>query len=137
MLISWTLLKKDLKLYVESMFNMKLYCTVKVVCDIAHNPVQHDCIALSLSLAQTHRHTHTHTHIYMDCSLRRSLIKKINYKLSKIKYKDQLIEILNKTVSSHVFLKFLNKLSNYEIYTLTWGGMLWFFFLIFYTGIYN
>jgi len=65
MLISWTLLKKDLKLYVESMFNMKLYCTVKAVCDIAHNPVQHDCIALSLSLAQTHTHTHTHTHTYI------------------------------------------------------------------------
>jgi hypothetical protein len=102
---------------------MKLYCIVKVVRDIAHNPVQHDCITLSLSL------THTNTLcvcLYicvcvcglMDCSLKRSLIE-TNYKLSKIKYKDQLIEILNKTVSSHMFLKFLYKLSNNEIYALT------------------
>ena len=83
--------------------SIRLYCDNKAACDIAHDPVQHDCTK----------------HVEVD---RFFINKKLDEKiveLPKIRSEDQLADILTKTVSSRVFSKFLGKLGMCDIYAPT------------------
>ena len=63
---------------------IQLYCDKKVACDIAHNPIQHD------------RTKHVEIHKFF---IKEKLDEKI-VELPKIRYEDQLADILTKDVSS-------------------------------------
>ena len=82
---------------------IRLYCDNKAVCDIAHNPVQHDRT----------------THVEVD----RFFIKEKSddrfVEFPKIRSEEQLTNILTKAVSSRVFSKFLGKLGICDIYAPT------------------
>ena len=83
---------------------IRLFCDNKVVCDIAHNPVQHD------------RTKHVEVEKF---SIKEKLDDKI-VKLPKIRSEDQLANILTKAaVYSRVFSKFLDKLGMCDIYAPT------------------
>ena len=82
---------------------IRLYCDNKVACDIAHNPVQHDRTK----------------HVEVDrLFIKEKLDEKI-VELLKIRFEDQLADILTKAVSSRVFSKFLGKLGMCDIYAPT------------------
>ena len=82
---------------------IRLYCDNKVACDIAQNPVQHDCT----------KHLEVDRFFIME-----KLDEKI-FELPKIRSEDQLVDILTKVVSSRVFSKFLGKLGMCDIYAPT------------------
>ena len=74
----------------------------KVVCDIAHNPVQHDCTK----------------HVEVDeFFIKEKLYLKI-VKLPKIKLEDQLVDILTKAIS-YRYSSCLGKLGMCDIYAPT------------------
>ena len=80
-----------------------LYCDNKAICDIAHNPVQHDRTK----------------HVEVD---RFFIMEKLDEKIAelpKIRSEDQLADILTKVFSSRVFSKFLGKLGMCDIYAPT------------------
>ena len=82
---------------------IRLYCDNKAACDIAHNPVQHD------------RTKHAEVDRFF---IKEKLDDKI-VELPKIRFEDQLADILTKVVSSRVFSKFLGKLGMCDIYAPT------------------
>ena len=81
-----------------------MFCDNKAACDMAYNPVQHDCTK----------------HIKVDrFFIKKKLDDKI-VELPKIRSEDQLADILTKAVvSSRVFSKFLDKLGMCNIYAPT------------------
>ncbi|WJZ89730.1 hypothetical protein VitviT2T_008926 [Vitis vinifera] len=82
---------------------IRLFCDNKVACDIAHNPIQHDCTK----------------HVEVDrFFIKKKLDDKI-VELPKIRSKNQLVNILTKAVSSQLFSKFSDKLGMCDIYALT------------------
>ena len=85
-----------------------MFCDNKVACDIAHNPVQHDCTK----------------HVEVDRFFIKEKLDDKIVELPKIWSEDQLTDILTKAVSSQVFSKFLDKLGMYDIYAPIWGGVL-------------
>ena len=86
-----------------------MFCDNKAACDIAHNPVQHDCIK----------------HVEVDRFFIKEKLDDKIVELPKIRSEDQLADILTKVVvSSRVFSKFLDKLGMCDIYAPTWGGVL-------------
>ena len=82
---------------------IRLYCDNKAACDIAHNLVQHD------------RSKHVEVDRFF---IKEKLYKKI-IELPKIRFEDQLVDILTKAVSSRVFSKFLGKLGMCDMYAPT------------------
>ena len=82
---------------------IRLYCDNKVACDIAHNPVQHDRTK----------------HVEVDRFFIKEKFDEKIVDLPKIRYEDQLADILTKVVSSRVFSKFLGKLGMCHIYAPT------------------
>ena len=62
--------------------SIRLYCDNKVACDIAHNPVQHDCTK----------------HIEVDKFFVKEKLDEKIIKLPKIQSEDQLTNILTKVV---------------------------------------
>ena len=79
---------------------IQLYCENKTACDIAHNPIQHDCTK----------------HVKVDRFFVQEKLNEKVVELSKIWLEDQLVDILTKRVSNRVFCKFLDKLDMYDIY---------------------
>ncbi|RVW27298.1 Retrovirus-related Pol polyprotein from transposon RE1 [Vitis vinifera] len=75
----------------------------RAACDIAHNPVQHDCTK----------------HVEVDRFFIKEKLDDKIVELPKIRSEDQLADILTKAVSSQVFSKFLDKLSMCDIYAPT------------------
>ena len=69
---------------------IRLYCDNKVACDIAHNLVQHDRTK----------------HVEVDRFFIKEKLDEKIVKLPKIRFEDQLADILTKPVSSLVFSKF-------------------------------
>ena len=84
---------------------IQLFCDNKAVCDVAHNPVQHDHIK----------------YVEVDRFFIKDKLEEKIVELSKIKSEDQLADILTKAVSYRVFSKFLGMC---DIYAPTWGGVL-------------
>ena len=82
---------------------IRLYCDNKAACDIAHNPIQHDCTK----------------HVEIDRFFIKEKLDEKIVELPKIRSGDQLAYILTKAVSSQVFSKFLGKLGMCDIYTPT------------------
>ncbi|RVW25069.1 Retrovirus-related Pol polyprotein from transposon RE1 [Vitis vinifera] len=82
---------------------IRLFYDNKVVCDIAHNLVQHDRTK----------------HVEVDRFFIKEKLDDKIVELPKIRSKDQLADILTKAVSSQVFSKFLDKLGMCDIYTPT------------------
>ena len=82
---------------------IRLYCYNKVSCDIAHNPVQHDRTK----------------HVEVDKFFIKEKLDEKIFELPKIRFEDQLADILTKAVSSRVFSKFLGKLGMCDIYAPT------------------
>ncbi|RVX14258.1 Retrovirus-related Pol polyprotein from transposon RE1 [Vitis vinifera] len=82
---------------------IRLFCDNKAACDIAHNPVQHDCTK----------------HVKVDRFFIKEKLDDKIVELSKIRSEDQLVDILTKAVSSQVFSKFLDKLGMCDIYAPT------------------
>ena len=87
---------------------IRLFCDNKVACDIAYNPVQHDCTK----------------HVEVDRFFIKEKLDDKIVELPKIRSKNQLVNILTKAVSSQLFSKFSDKLGMCDIYALTWGGVL-------------
>ena len=87
---------------------IRLYCDNKAACDIAHNPVQHD---------------HT-KHVEVDRFFIKEKLDEKIVELPKIRFEDQLADILTKAISTRVFSKFLGKLGMCDIYAPTRGGVL-------------
>ena len=71
---------------------IRLYCDNKATCDIAHNPVQHDCTK----------------HVEVDRFFIKEKLDEKIVELLKILSEDQFANILTKAVSSRVFSKFLD-----------------------------
>ncbi|RVW78723.1 hypothetical protein VitviT2T_016004 [Vitis vinifera] len=71
---------------------IRLFCDNKAVCDIAHNPVQHDRTK----------------HVEVDRFFIKEKLDDKIVELPKIRSEDQLADILTKVVSSQVFSKFLD-----------------------------
>ena len=82
---------------------IQLFCDNKAECDIAQNPVQHDCTK----------------HVEVDRFFIKEKLEEKIVELPKIKSEDQLADILTKAVSYRVFSKFLNKLGICDIYAST------------------
>ena len=82
---------------------IRLYCENKAACDIAHNPVQHN------------RTKHVEVNRFF---IKDQLDQKI-VELPKIRFEDQLANILTKAISSRVFSKFFGKLGMCNIYAPT------------------
>ena len=82
---------------------IRLYCDNKAACDIAHNPVQHD----RTKPVEVDRFF-----------IKEKLDEKI-FEFPKIRFEDQLADIVTKAVSSRVFSKFLGKLGMCDIYAPT------------------
>ncbi|RVW75763.1 Copia protein [Vitis vinifera] len=82
---------------------IRLFCDNKVVCDIAHNPVQHDRTK----------------HVEVDRFFIKEKLDDKIVELPNIRSEDQLADILTKAVSSQVFSKFLDKLGMCDIYAPT------------------
>ncbi|RVW67417.1 Retrovirus-related Pol polyprotein from transposon RE1 [Vitis vinifera] len=82
---------------------IRLFCDNKDACDIAHNPVQHDCTK----------------HVEVDRFFIKEKLDDKIVELPKIRSEDQLADILTKAVSSQVFSKFLDKLGMCDIYAPT------------------
>ncbi|RVW82799.1 Copia protein [Vitis vinifera] len=82
---------------------IRLFCDNKAACDIAHNPVQHDCTK----------------HVEVDGFFIKEKLDDKIVELPKIRSEDQLADILTKAVSSQVFSKFLDKLGMCDIYAPT------------------
>jgi hypothetical protein len=82
---------------------IRLYCDNKATCDIAHNPVQHDCTK----------------HVEVDRFFIKEKLDEKIVELPKIRSEDQLADILTKAISSQVFSKFLGKLGMCDIYAPT------------------
>ena len=82
---------------------IRLYYDNKATCDIAHNPVQHD---------------HT-KHVEVDRFFIKEKFDEKIVELPKIRFEDQLADILTKVVSSRALSKFLGKLGMCDIYAPT------------------
>jgi len=82
---------------------IQLYCDNKAACDIAHNPFQHDCTK----------------HVEVDRFFIKEKLDGKIMELPKIRYEDQLADILTKAVSNRVFSKLLDKLGMCDIYAPT------------------
>lgn len=83
--------------------SVKLFCDSKAVCDIAHNPIQHD------------RTKHVEVdRFFIEEKLENEIIT-----LPRVKSEDQLADILIKAVSSQNFSKVLNKLGMQDVYAPT------------------
>lgn len=82
---------------------MKLYCDNKAVCDIAHNPVQHD----------------RKKHVEVDRFFIKEKLDEKIVEVPQVRSEDQLADILTKTVSSRIFDKCVCKLSMFDIYAPT------------------
>ena len=78
---------------------MKLFCDNQAARDIAHNPMQHDMTK----------------HVEVDMFLIKEKLEDKIVEVPAIRTEDQLADILTKDVSSHVFSKFLDKLSKSDI----------------------
>jgi len=76
---------------------------IQLYCDIAHNPVQHDCTK----------------HVEIDKFFIKEKLDGKIMKLPKICTDNQLADILTKTVSNQVLLKFLDKLGMCDIHAPT------------------
>ena len=87
---------------------MKLFCDNKAAIDISHNPIQHDWT----------KHVEVDWHF-----IKQNLDVKI-IRFPFVKSKDQLADILTKTVSSKIFHHLLDKLGLIDIYVPTWGEVL-------------
>lgn len=81
-------------LHIESASPMRLYCDLKVACDIARNPIQHD---------QT-KHVKVDRHFIKE-ELEAKLIE-----IPHVRSQDQLADVLTKAVSSQAFHSYLDKL---------------------------
>ncbi|RVW36151.1 Retrovirus-related Pol polyprotein from transposon RE1 [Vitis vinifera] len=83
---------------------IRFFCNNKAACDIAHNPVQHDCTK----------------HVKVDGFFIKEKLDDKIVELPKIRSEDQLADILTKVaVSSRVFSKILDKLGMCDIYAPT------------------
>ena len=82
---------------------IRLYCDNKATCDIAHNPVQHDCTK----------------HVEVDKFFIKEKLDEKIVELPKIRSEYQLADILTKAVSSRLFSKFWGKLGMCDIYVPT------------------
>ncbi|RVW50307.1 Retrovirus-related Pol polyprotein from transposon RE1 [Vitis vinifera] len=82
---------------------IRLFCDNKAACDIAHNPVQHDCTK----------------HVEVDRFFIKEKLDDKIVELPKIRSENQLADILTKAISSQVFSKFLDKLGMCDIYAPT------------------
>ena len=80
-----------------------LYCDNKATCDIARNPIQHDCTK----------------HVEVDKFFIKEKLDEKIVELPKIRSEDQMADILTKAVSSRVFSKFLGKFGMCDIYAPT------------------
>jgi hypothetical protein len=82
---------------------VRLYYDNKTTCNIAHNLALHDCTK----------------YVEIDKFFIKNKLENKIIKLSKIKFQDQSVDILTKTVSSCVLLKVLDKLGMYDIHAPT------------------
>ena len=82
---------------------IQLYCDNKAACDIAHNPVQHDRTK----------------HVEVDRFFIKEKLDEKIIELPKIQSEDQLVDILTKAVSKHIFSQVLDKLGMCDIYAPT------------------
>ena len=79
---------------------IRFYYDNKEICDIAHNPIQHDRTK----------------HVEVDRFFIEEKLDQKIVELPKIRSEYQLADILTKVVSSRVFSKFLDKLGMCDIY---------------------
>ena len=84
-------------------YAMNLFCDNKAAIDISHNPIQHDRT----------KHVEVDRHF-----IKQNLEEKI-VQFPFVKTKDQLTDILTKTVSSRNFYNTFNKLGVRDIYSPT------------------
>ena len=82
---------------------MNLYCDNRATIQIAHSPVQHDPTK----------------HVEIDKYFIKEKLEVKIVKLPFVKSKNQLVDVLTKTVSSRVFHDLLSKLGMSDIYALT------------------
>ncbi|KAH9680958.1 retrovirus-related pol polyprotein from transposon RE1 [Citrus sinensis] len=90
-------------LYIQQVSPIKLYCDNKAVCDIAHNPVQHDRTK----------------HVEVDRHFIKEKLEAKIIEIPHVRSEDQLADVLTKAVSIQAFNKCLNKLGMCDIYAPT------------------
>lgn len=86
---------------------MNLFCNNKVIINISHNPVQHDCT----------KHIEIGPHF-----IKQNLEDNVIW-LPFVKIEDQLADLLTKTVRTRSFHNSLGKLDMWDIYAPTWQGV--------------
>ena len=90
-------------LHIKQVSLMNLYCDNKAVCDIAHNPVQHDRT----------KHVEVDRHFIKE-KLEEKLIE-----VPHVRSQDQLADVLTKPLSNQAFNGCLDKLGMSDIYAPT------------------